>query len=158
MPDKVDEITIHAGRVDITAASRRFGRHPVTLARWETQGILPRSHRVGGRRCWFADELDECERRLAEIERARPPRATPEQARALAAVGRAAKDQKKALREAAGRVLEIGGADLVVLSLAKWTRSGRIDLILPEHRAEAIAALRDTISLFGSDDDSEVAP
>lgn len=129
-------------RVDVSEVRRKFGRHTVTLSRWEEQGILPRSHRVNGRRCWWADEVALAEERLASLERARPQKASPERLLALAASGRAAKELNRKIREAATDALAVGGFALLKRALGPFTPTGRLDSIAPDRKADALAALR----------------
>lgn len=127
--------------VDVSEARRLlWWRHTVTLTRWEAEGILPRSHRVNGRRCWYLDEIEEAKRRLEERELHRR-RIAPEKALALAAAGRAARATNRQLRDAAADALAVGGVALVSRVLAPFTPTGRLDDIPNDRKADAIQAL-----------------
>jgi DNA-binding transcriptional MerR regulator len=43
-----------------------FGVAESTIRRWEAQGVIPHSHRLGGRRLWSAKQLADWRQRLCE--------------------------------------------------------------------------------------------
>jgi hypothetical protein len=51
-------------RWDSPAVERFTGRHSVSVTRWERNGILPKSHRLLGRKFWWRDEVEAAIARL----------------------------------------------------------------------------------------------
>lgn len=78
-------------RMDTAAVSARLGKHPVTLDRYVRQGLLSPPHRILGRKHWYADEVEEAERKVAAY---RPQRVSHERMAEIAKLGRAARAAK----------------------------------------------------------------
>ena len=57
--DRVRVRILPDGRMTRHDAARYLGHAPKTLAMWQIQGKGPRSVRVGGRRFYFKNDLDE---------------------------------------------------------------------------------------------------
>ncbi len=129
-------------RLDTSALSRRWSRHPVSIGRYVEQKILARPHFFLGRKMWFLHEVEEAEKKLAAIAPARQRVGGV----ALAASGRAARDLSRQLREAAAEALAAGGVALVGRVLAPFAEGGRLDQIASERKAEAADALRRAVA------------
>ena len=135
-------------RLDTSRLSRRWGRHPVSIGRYVEQKILPPPHRFLGRKMWFLDQVEEAERRLAELERLRFRRIPREKTIALAVSGRATKELNRQLRAAAAETLAVGGVALVARVLAPFSSRGKLDEIANNRKAEAAGSLRKAAAEF----------
>lgn len=48
-------------RLNVYQMAERFNVHPSTIARWRYERVVPEPVKLGGRRFWFLDEINEWE-------------------------------------------------------------------------------------------------